>query len=158
MKCRHCGKPVQSRKHYCSVQCQVFANSIEDGACWIWTGAKNEFGYPIAKVHCRTVRAHRASYLAFIGQIPDDLELDHTCKRRACVNPRHLEAVTRLVNLRRSNRANNGAKPSRYWRAKTHCPSGHPYAGDNLYITPKGHRECRACRRAVWHRKKLEAS
>lgn len=30
-------------------------------------------------------------------------------------------------------------------RAISHCPSGHEYAGDNLYITPDGRRVCRAC-------------
>lgn len=37
----------------------------------------------------------------------------------------------------------------RYWQAeKTHCPEGHPYAGDNLYISPTGARGCRTCRNA----------
>lgn len=30
---------------------------------------------------------------------------------------------------------------------KSHCPHGHPYSGDNLYIDPKGNRRCRQCRR-----------
>jgi hypothetical protein len=30
---------------------------------------------------------------------------------------------------------------------KTHCPQGHPYSGDNLYIQPgSGSRMCKACR------------
>ncbi len=28
---------------------------------------------------------------------------------------------------------------------KTHCPQGHPYSGDNLYISTKGYRQCRLC-------------
>lgn len=32
-------------------------------------------------------------------------------------------------------------------RLRTHCPSGHPYAGDNLYVAPSGVRQCRACKR-----------
>jgi hypothetical protein len=31
--------------------------------------------------------------------------------------------------------------------AKTHCPRGHPYAGENLYMH-QGRRHCRACRNA----------
>ena len=27
----------------------------------------------------------------------------------------------------------------------THCPKGHPYSGDNLYIRNCGRRMCRAC-------------
>ena len=30
---------------------------------------------------------------------------------------------------------------------KTRCPHGHPYSGDNLYVTPRGHRECVTCRK-----------
>lgn len=31
-------------------------------------------------------------------------------------------------------------------RAKTHCPQGHPYSGDNLYVVPEnGARRCRTC-------------
>ena len=44
-------------------------------------------------------------------------------------------------------------------KIKTHCPSGHPYDGDNLYVRPKdGARICRACVRrhqAVYQRRKL---
>jgi hypothetical protein len=54
------------------------------------------------------------------------------------VNPQHLEPVTPQENISRSH--GNGKK--------THCPAGHPYAGRNLYITPKGARVCRACRNA----------
>lgn len=32
--------------------------------------------------------------------------------------------------------------------AKTHCPKGHPYSGDNLYIPPgRKERHCRTCQR-----------
>lgn len=30
--------------------------------------------------------------------------------------------------------------------ARTHCIAGHPLSGDNLYLTPRGWRRCRACR------------
>lgn len=33
-------------------------------------------------------------------------------------------------------------------RAKTHCPQGHEYAGDNLMIQSNGRRRCRACNNA----------
>lgn len=31
-------------------------------------------------------------------------------------------------------------------KAITHCKQGHPYSGDNLYITPDGKRVCKKCR------------
>lgn len=32
-------------------------------------------------------------------------------------------------------------------REKTHCPAGHPYRGENLYVDQSGRRHCRTCRR-----------
>jgi hypothetical protein len=33
--------------------------------------------------------------------------------------------------------------------SRTHCPQGHEYAGDNLYVYPDGaRRHCRECGRA----------
>jgi HNH endonuclease len=34
------------------------------------------------------------------------------------------------------------------WAERTHCPQGHPYAGDNLVMTTRGSRRCRACHAA----------
>lgn len=34
-----------------------------------------------------------------------------------------------------------------YNSAKTHCPQGHPYSGENLYLNSRGRRGCRECRR-----------
>jgi hypothetical protein len=53
-----------------------------------------------------------------------------------------MEAVTCRVNLLRGNTVN-----ARH-AAVTHCPLGHPYAGANLYVSPRsGKRYCRACQR-----------
>jgi len=35
---------------------------------------------------------------------------------------------------------------------KTHCPQGHPYDGENLYVASNGKRYCRACRLVVGRR------
>jgi len=32
------------------------------------------------------------------------------------------------------------------WQKKTHCPSGHPYKGDNLYLDTHGKKVCRTCK------------
>jgi hypothetical protein len=84
--------------------------------------------------------AHRWAYEYSIGPIPEHLELDHLCRSRNCVNPEHLEAVTHLENMGRG---------ISHQKAKTHCPKGHPYSGENLYVAPSnGKRYCRECTRA----------
>jgi hypothetical protein len=72
--------------------------------CWIWKLAKTYNGYGIEWDHTgKKVRAHRRYYEAKNGPIPVDLQLDHLCRIRACVNPDHLEPVTAAENVRRGS-------------------------------------------------------
>lgn len=118
--------------------------------CWLWLGTLAAGGYGTVSVPGREkgakTQAHRASYEAFVGPIPAGLEIDHMCKVRSCVNPRHLRAVTHRENLMASDTITRRAAMA------THCPAGHPYFGDNL-IQRKGHgRECRICMLATARR------
>ena len=76
-----------------------------DSTCWIWLGARNQKGYGIvgAGGHRGNVRAHVAAYRIFREEVPAGLVIDHLCRRRVCVNPWHLEAVTQAENLRRAH-------------------------------------------------------
>jgi DNA-binding transcriptional regulator YiaG len=65
--------------------------------CWIHRGALNHAGY--GQVFGKT--AHRRAWEEAHGLIPHGLEIDHLCRVRACVNPDHLELVTRAENCRR---------------------------------------------------------
>jgi hypothetical protein len=49
---------------------------------------------------------------AMVGPIPADLEIDHLCRTRHCANPRHMEAVTHLENMRRGVAARRLVAPS----------------------------------------------
>lgn len=42
--------------------------------------------------------AHRVSFEAVNGPVPNGLFLDHVCHNRACVNPSHLRVVTNKQN------------------------------------------------------------
>ncbi|WP_143515960.1 HNH endonuclease signature motif containing protein, partial [Pseudonocardia autotrophica] len=96
-----------------------FVRHIQEDAdgCWIWTGSKMGNGYGQVRVQGCSSAAHRAIYEYLIAPVPAGLDLDHLCRKRACVNPYHLEPVTRSVNLRRGNtrRLHNSSK--------TACPN-----------------------------------
>ena len=116
--------------------------------CWLWTGYKQPNGYGTFRLGGKMRYAHRVSYEHYVGPIPEGAETDHLCKVRHCVNPDHLDPVTHKVNMHRGDTL--AAKHA----AKTHCPQGHEYAGDNLYVDTKGSRRCRACDLERYHRRK----
>lgn len=94
------------------------------------------------KVDGRNKLAHRWAYEQFIGPIPEGLDLDHfACDNPSCVNPAHVRPTTRRENLLRGNTI-----PAQE-RAKTHCLNGHPFAGDNVYVSRRGCRHCKECAR-----------
>lgn len=66
--------------------------------CWLWLGTLSDNGYGIYAHR----RAHRIAFEQMKGGIPPGLDLDHLCRVRCCVNPEHLEPVTRKENCRRS--------------------------------------------------------
>lgn len=76
---------------------------ITDG-CWEWTGATT-CGYGTFSIGGRLTRyqqpSHRVSYQWLRGPIPEEFDLDHLCRNRICVNPWHLEPITRSENVRR---------------------------------------------------------
>jgi|SRR6266478_3890684 len=65
--------------------------------CWLWLGAVHETGY--GKFWDAFVRewtlAHRVSYVLIVGSIPRHTVLHHKCKNKLCVNPQHLEILSR---------------------------------------------------------------
>jgi hypothetical protein len=111
-----------------------YRRRVTESGCWEYTGSVNPHGYGRITFEGKHVLTHRASYELFVGPIAEGLQIDHLCRNRACFNPEHLEPVTHRENVRRGQR-----------HAVTHCPKGHEYAGDNLYLQ-QGKRSCKTCR------------
>ena len=116
----------------------------EDG-CWLWQGALKPLGYGRIRYMGKTMFAHRFSK-SMIEPLVENLEIDHLCRNRACVNPDHLEQVDHRTNIYRSpiHFVNDATKRPNKGVLKTHCKYGHLKSGANLSIWG-GARICRKC-------------
>ena len=117
------------------------------GGCWCWTGSRDRHGYGNISVNGFCIGAHRVAYQLAVGAVPDGMDLDHLCRIRHCVNPAHLEPVSRRENTMRSSIAPAGVNA-----AKASCINGHAYVAANTYLDRAGHRHCRTCRAAARER------
>lgn len=78
-----------------------YVDKTED--CWIWTGGKmGEYGGFCLRN--KQIRAHAAMWEINFGSAPDGYLIAHICPNTLCVNPQHLELVTRKELNTRNNR------------------------------------------------------
>lgn len=126
----------------------------QSGSCWEWKSYRH-LGYGRFYIRGKSEAAHRIAYELSSG-LPmtkwANLTVDHICRNRGCVNPKHLRLVTRGENVL----AGIGASATN--QRKTRCPQNHPYDGKKK----NGNRFCRSCRsekqRISWERRKNEAN
>lgn len=134
----------ESRRFWDKVNKDGPLSDLVEGKCWVWTACKNEDGYGQFKLRYKMIYAHRLSYTINKLSISNDLVIDHLCRNRSCVNPDHLEPVTRQENIIRGETipSNN--------LTKTHCPLNHLLVPPNLVNSEakRGRRKCLACNRA----------
>lgn len=115
--------------------------------CWIWIGSKNAKGYGTTGSwgNGEGTLAHRRVFEMFSGsKIREGATLDHLCHNKECVNPSHLEVVSRAENTRR------------HYALQMACKNGHAFTPENTYYRQRGGRDCRACNRERQRLRKLK--
>lgn len=125
---------------------RYYSRIDEATGCWIWIAGRDRDGYGHLTVNGKCRVAPRLSYETFVGEIPEGLEVDHLCKLTSCINPKHLEPVTPIENVRRSN-------AGKRLRDMTHCINGHEFTPENTWVSRKedgkkrNMRYCKECGR-----------
>jgi hypothetical protein len=113
--CLHCGKTYRWRwshpeKKFCSKPCanagrtkdkiEAFWEKVQKGdGCWSWTAAKHRDGYGMVNMDTGIRKAHRVAWEVTHGQIPDGMDVCHTCDNPICCNPAHLWLGTHNDNM-----------------------------------------------------------
>ena len=111
--------------------------------CWLWGMAIDTTGYGVLgrkeNGKIKKYYAHRVMYEVAKGKIPKGHSIDHLCRIRRCINPKHLEAVTPRENNYRGN--------SPKWIAYRNgtCVKGHDKSNFQLRKNGKTVR-CKKCR------------
>ena len=118
----------------------IMKKVIVTDTCWLWGGSVTRYGYGVYGHIGRM--AHRIVYSLLVRNLEETEFLDHLCRNRKCVNPKHLEVVSLVENVMRGESLH--ARNAR----KTECKNGHAFDEANTYIHPKrGTRHCKTCAR-----------
>lgn len=77
---------------------RFWACAEREGDCLIWRKSCRANGYGQVKTGGRNRTTHTVAYELAVGPIPAGEEVDHRCRRRACIEPAHLRLATRKQN------------------------------------------------------------
>ncbi len=126
------------------------SHPTDSSACWTWHG---RFAAGYGHFNWRhqgrvyATSAHRVIWHLTYGAWPAQ-DLHHHCHNRSCVNPSHLEPLTRREHSAR--------------HMGDACHRGHPFTPENTYWRPRGDgrncRRCQASRNEAYRERRREES
>ena len=115
-------------------------NTVEidqSSGCIYWTTVDVDQS-PRVWIKGKVKFAHRAAYEHFFGPVEGNNVIVRTCGNNRCINPDHLKS------MKRKDMPNEFCNVEKYYVKR--CRNGHEYTEGNIYLDPRGHRECRLCR------------
>lgn len=119
-------------------------NKDAPGGCWEWTANKNNKGYGMFSVSSYVGKqlAHRLSYEAAFGRIPNGGLVLHSCDNPRCVNPKHLRIGTHKENVadmdERKRRVTNSPYGEDNWNSILTADQVIQMRRDYILGVPKG--------------------
>jgi hypothetical protein len=133
---------TEGKRNYCPWPTALSVYRDESGgpdSCWPWLKQITPNGYGTVHTPWGTKYAHRAVYEQEVGPIPPRAVIDHACRVRHCVNPRHLRVMSQGQNLRIGLRG---------FDLTGRCQSGRHDVTDpaSWHVDSRANRECAACR------------
>lgn len=142
---------------------RFWASVEKTDTCWRWRQRLIPTGYGQFNINGEFLYAHRVAYELTGRVIPDGYVIDHLCRNRWCVNPDHLEAVTQRENCRRGRLGQHRGPRGKYGKhlpkGSLYCRRGHLRTAETVYLSPKGHADCRVChneRKRLAYRKNIQ--
>jgi hypothetical protein len=90
--------------------------AVKEG-CWEWPAGKHN-GYGVFHWQGKRTGAHRVAWMTLFGNIPEGLQVCHSCDNPSCVRPDHLFLGTFSENQKDKVDKDRTPKGSIHWNAK----------------------------------------